>query len=387
MPDLSALEIAFWLLALLMLYTLQGYPILLSILASFRKERQFPPTAERPIVTFIVAAYNEERNIAAKIDNLKQIDYDSDKIEFIIGSDASIDDTDRIISDAAQKDPRLRFFRLDRRGGKIAVLHRAVEMARGKILIFTDCSVRTDPDIMPIILSSFGDDRVGLVSSRDVWVDEARESPVSQHQYIDYEMKIRKMESRLNSLVSASGSFFAVRRELFKGYGGDQADDFALPLQVYRQGYKVIHRDDLIGYVPMVKSSEAEFNRRRRIVQAGIRTVLDNCALLNPLRYPLFSWQLWSHKVLKWLFPFMAAAELILALTLSRVRVIYDFVIIGYAIVGLIAIIAVAAKNVPSLPRPLRIISFIMISMEAVLAAWYNVVTGKGAKTWEPTHR
>jgi cellulose synthase/poly-beta-1,6-N-acetylglucosamine synthase-like glycosyltransferase len=387
MPELSTTEVAFWLIMVLMLYTLKGYPILLSILASFKKEPYFGPSVDQPMVSFIVAAYNEEKNIAAKIENLMQVEHDRDKVEFIIGSDASTDNTDRILAEAVKKDTRIKYFRLDQRGGKVAVLHRAIEMANGSIVIFTDCSVRTDPDIMPIILSSFHDEKVGLVSSRDVWVDEVEGSPLTQHQYIDYEMKIRRLESRLNSTVTASGSFFAVRRELYRDYGDSQADDFALPLQVYRQGHKVIHRDDLIGYVPMVKSSGAEFSRRTRIVQAGIRTIFANLSLLNPLRYPVFAWQLWSHKVLKWFFPFMLIASILLALNLWDMTIIYKAFILGIVLLALMGLAGFLVKGRSALLKPLNSANFILLSILAVLMAWYNIIVGGEDKTWEPSHR
>lgn len=387
MPEMTGLEISFWALVLLMAYTLAGYPVLLAFLALCKRERRFAPATEQPMISFIVAAYNEEMNIAAKLENLRRIDYPSDKIEFIIGSDASTDDTDRIITDAAEVDHRIRFFRLTRRGGKIAVLHRAADVASGTILIFTDCSIRTDPNIMPIILSSFTDRRVGLVSSRDIWVDERSGTPLGQREYIDYEMKIRRRESRLNSLVSASGSFFAVRKELFGAYGGDLADDFALPLLVYRQGYRVIHRDDLIGYVPMVVSSGAELSRRTRIIAAGIRTVLANAVLLNPFRYPLFAWQLWSHKVQKWLFPFMVTANIILAILLQARSPVYQVVMALYLITAVMALAGFVLKGPGLVLKPFRMANFLLLSMVAVVTAWYQVLTGAKTGTWEPSHR
>jgi cellulose synthase/poly-beta-1,6-N-acetylglucosamine synthase-like glycosyltransferase len=381
------MEIAFWLVLLIILYTLTGYPVLLSFLASLKKEKTYPPAKSRPIISCIVAAYNEENNIAAKIENLIQIDYDPDKIEFIIGSDASTDGTDHIITAAAGKDARVKYFRLERRGGKIAVLRQAVQQATGSILIFTDCSVRTPATIMPAILSSFEDTAVGMVSSRDIWTDAGSASPTGQNQYIGYEMKIRRWESRLNSLVSASGSFCAVRKELFQPYASDLADDFALPLSVYRQGYKVIHRDDLAVTIPMVKSSGAELARRTRIVEAGIRTVLANRALLNPCRYPLFAWQLWSHKVLKWFFPFMVLIHIVIALRLWPVAVIYQLATVAYAILAVLGIAGLAIGTRSPATRPLRMAAFVIISILAVLKAWCRVIFGVRTKSWEPTHR
>lgn len=387
MSEATGLQIAFWALVLLMLYTLGGYPILLRLLASFRKEPAYPPTDRRPPVSFIVAAYNEERNIAAKLDNLRRIEYPADKVEFIIGSDGSTDATDGMVEQAAAGDRRIRFFRMDKRSGKIAVLHRAAAGASGSILIFTDCSVKTDPDIVPKIVACFQDPTVGLISSRDVWVDEKSGTPLGQKEYIDYEMTIRRRESRLNSLVSASGSFFAVRKELFRPYGGDQADDFALPLQVYRQGYKVIHRDDLIGYVPMVASSGAELSRRTRIIQAGIRTVLANAALLNPLRYPVFAWQLWSHKVLKWFFPFMVAADIILAAMLWTVGPVYKAIIGVYVLTGMLALSGYVVKGNGPPFKPFRAANFLLLSMTAVVTAWFRVAIGHRTVVWDPSHK
>jgi cellulose synthase/poly-beta-1,6-N-acetylglucosamine synthase-like glycosyltransferase len=387
MAETTGLEIIFWALAVVMLYTLAGYPVVLRLLASFAKERSFDATTARPPVSLIIAAYNEEKNIAAKLENLRHIEYPPDKVEFIIGSDGSTDATDHLVSQVAETDKRIRFFRLDKRGGKIAVLHRAAVMALGEILIFTDCSVRTDPDIVPKTLACFQDPKVGLVSSRDVWVDEREGTPLGQREYIDYEMTIRRLESRLNSLVSASGSFFAVRKELFRPYGSDQADDFALPLQVYRQGYRVIHRDDLIGYVPMVSSSGAELSRRTRIIQAGIRTVLANAALLNPLRYPIFAWQLWSHKALKWLFPFMVIASILIAAALWAHSPVYKAIVWLYALTAVLALLGFAVKGQGVLYKPFRTANFLLLSMTAVVIAWYRVLTGHKSQTWEPSHR
>ncbi len=387
MPEMSTSELFFWLTTLLLLYTLAGYPIMLALLTMFMKEKPRPLPADRPKVSFIVAAYNEERNIAAKLANLRGVIYDGDKIEFVIGSDASTDGTDRVLAEAARQDGRLRWFRLDRRGGKIAVLREAVERAGGAILVFTDCSVTTESDIMAKILSCFGDPTVGLVSSRDVWVDEHDRSPLAQHQYIDYEMTIRQRESRLNSLVSASGSFFAVRRGLFRAYGPDEADDFALPLRVYRQGYRVIHCADLVGYVPMVKSSGAELARRTRIIRAGIRTALANRALLNPFRYPVFAWQLWSHKALKWLFPFIVILNILLGIMSWNRSAVYQAAVAAYAALMLLGLAGFVIGGRSPWTKPFRTASFVLLSMVAVMAAWYQVVTGRKPQTWEPTHR
>ena len=384
---MSALEIIFWCLVALILYSLGGYPLALTILTPFARRERFTSQGSQPVVSFMVAAYNEEANIAAKVKNLLAVAYPADKMEIIIGSDASTDGTDRILSDLARSDRRIVAFRLGQRGGKVSVLNDAVGRSHGELLIFTDCSVRSDTDIMEQIIPPFENPRIGLVSSRDVWVNATDGTPLEQKQYVGYEMRIRRMESRLNSLVSASGSFFAVRRSLFRRYETDQADDFSLPLQVYRQGYRVVHIGDLIGYVPMVKSSGAELARRTRIVQAGIRTVWANRALLNPLRYPVFAWQLWSHKVLKWCLPFVVFGAAVLAVWLSPHSPIYQIICV-LGLLGLImATIGAQAKGDFSALKPFRMAYFVALSMLAVVKAWGRILRGASGTTWEPSHR
>jgi cellulose synthase/poly-beta-1,6-N-acetylglucosamine synthase-like glycosyltransferase len=388
MFNLSVVEILFWVTALFLLYTLYGYPLLLSLISFFKKEEIYAGVPdEKPLVSFIVAAYNEEKNISAKVQNLQLIEYDQGKIEFVIGSDASTDNTDKILSRASAMDDRLKYFRLQNRSGKIAVLQKAVESASGSILVFTDCSVRTEYDIMPKILSCFENPEVGMVSSRDVWIDGTDSSAEPQKQYINYEMRIRRMESRLNSLISASGSFFAMRKELFRFPSSHVADDFALPLTVYRQGYRVIHRDDLIGYVPMVKSSRIEISRRTRIIRDGILTVAANFTLLNPFRYPIFSWQLWSHKAFKWLFPFTMLFNMGLAVLLWNQGITYRVVVFAYGMFFILGVLGFLLKSRSLICKPFRTANFLLISMAAVVTAWYQVITAKRASTWEPTHR
>jgi len=384
---MEIVEIVFWIIAGLIAYTLIGYPIALTIFSPFGSKDRFGPRQSEPTVSFIVAAYNEEGNIAAKVKNLLEVEYPGEKIEFIIGSDASTDATDRILAELAEKDSQISHFRLPQREGKVAVLNRAVSMAEGEILVFTDCSVRTDPDIMDNIIPAFENEKIGLVSSRDIWVDPADGTPLEQKEYIGYEMKIRRLESRLNSLVSASGSFFAVRKELFGGYGTGQADDFALPLQVYSRGYRVVHNDDLIGYVPMVKSSGAELARRTRIIQAGIKTVIAHKHLLNPFRHPVFAWQLWSHKMLKWLFPFMLFVAALCAILLFNHSLIYMIICILGATVLIMGFLGGLVRGQSILFKPFRLSYFFLLSMLAVLKAWGRVIAGGSGATWEPSHR
>lgn len=393
MYEMTVTEITFWVLVFLSIYTLKGYPLALRLLLLLKGKRpdEAYDTTEcrepRPMVSFIVAAYNEEENIYAKIANLREVDYPAELMEFIIGSDCSTDGTDEIVKQSAEQDDRIRFFRMENRAGKIGVLHQAVQKSHGSILVFTDCSVKTNSDFMPMIISRFANPAIGLISSHDVWVDPKSGSPIGQNQYIEYEMKIRQAESDLSSLVSASGSFFAVRKELFHGYKDGLADDFALPLQVFRQGFRVVHCSKMIGYIPMVKSSRAEIGRRSRIIMAGIKTVGANLSLLFSVKHPIFAWQLWSHKVLKWLFPFLLIASAILSVVLWNEGIIYNIFSSGLALAILMGLLGFFIKGNSPLCKPFQTCNFILLSITAAIYAWARLLIGDGAKTWEPTHR
>ncbi|MFV9645052.1 MAG: glycosyltransferase family 2 protein [Desulfobacterales bacterium] len=254
-----------------------------------------------PSVSFIITAYNEEKRIKQKIENSLTQDYPKEKLEIIIASDCSSDKTDEIVR--SFEDKGIKLVRAPERKGKENAQKHAVDAASGEILVFSDVATILRPNAITNIVKNFSDPTIGCVSSEDKFID--KDGNVSgEGAYVKHEMFLRKLESKVNTLVGLSGSFFAARREICKDWAIDLQSDFNTLLNSIKLGLKGISDPNSIGYYQNIADEKKEFNRKARTVLRGISVLMRNFSLLNPIKYGLFSWQLFSHKLCRWFVPF-----------------------------------------------------------------------------------
>jgi glycosyltransferase involved in cell wall biosynthesis len=272
-----------------------------------------------PQISLIITAYNEEERITQKIENTLQQTYPAEKLEVIVASDCSTDQTDKIVRSYASKDIKL--IRAPERKGKENAQMHAVRAALGTILVFSDVATILEPDALKQIISNFKNPSVGCVSSEDRFID--RDGHVSgEGLYVKYEMFIRKLESRVNTLVGLSGSFFAARAEVCRDWAPDLQSDFNSLLNAVKLGMKGISDPLSIGYYKNITDERKEFQRKVRTVLRGITVLMRNRFLLNPHKYGLFSWQLMSHKICRWLVPLF-----MIILFVTNIVILDDFII------------------------------------------------------------
>jgi len=373
--------ILFWVSALLITYTYIGYPLVLWALTKIRlqdvrKKRVYPS------VSIIIAARNEADKIRQKIENTLTIKYPPDQLEVIVASDASGDGTDDIINEYAPHGVKL--VRGRERKGKEHVQGLAVAEAKGEILIFTDAASILERDTVERLVENFADPTVGAVSTEDVLVD-VRGNPTAEGLYVQYEMWVRRLESRFYSLVGLSGSCFAIRRELAINWFPSLASDFMMALQAIRRGYRSVA--DLSARVkfPAVVSAHHEFPRKSRTFLRGIRVLMANLDLLNPFRYSRFAFQLASHKLLRFLAPFLILSILATTAVLmgeQPFRALF-WVQIGFYGLGL------ASGGVTALQRNrvIQIANYFTMVQWAMLVAWVKYARGDQQIAWEPSKR
>jgi cellulose synthase/poly-beta-1,6-N-acetylglucosamine synthase-like glycosyltransferase len=376
-------EIVLWLSVMLIAYAYAGYPLALAVAALVRTR----PVAKgdvSPAVTIIITAYNEERRIAAKLENTLKLVYPRDNLEILVASDSSSDRTDEIVNSYRARGIRL--VRAPLRKGKEAAQKLAVAEARGQILVFSDVATILPENAVANIVKNFSDPTVGCVSSVDRFLDQ--DGRVSgEGTYVRYEMFLRSLETRVNSLVGLSGSFFAARSEVCKGaWSDDLQSDFNTVLNSVRKGLRGVADPDSIGYYKNIANERKEYERKVRTVLRGISVFMRSLALVNPLRHFVFAWQLLSHKLCRWLVPFAMIAALIsnglLALS-SR----------WYAALFLIQILfySVALGGVfwnPLLRVPIvRMLAFFLLVNASILEAWIRYWSGQRLVTWEPSKR
>jgi biofilm PGA synthesis N-glycosyltransferase PgaC len=266
MQDVAGL--LFLIIAGIIVYTYAGYPLILFVLGLFGKRRHLGEPSEYPRVAVIVSAYNEERIIREKIENSLKLDYPMDRLRIIIASDGSVDGTDAIVREYEGRNVVLKSFK--RREGKSATLNRAVVGLDEDILIFSDANAFYKEDAIKKLVRNFRHDNVGCVVGHLVYLENCSYVGKGESLYWRYESLLNSLESRLNSVLVATGTIFAIKRELFKPVSKDVANDFQIPAEVAAREYGVVYESEAIAYERSTFYFREEFSRKRRIIVRGL---------------------------------------------------------------------------------------------------------------------
>jgi len=291
----------FWIAFSIIIYFSIGYFLVLIIISRFRKVRLKIREDYLPRVSLIIAAFNEEKIIEEKIKNSLSLNYPQDKLEVIVASDASTDQTDEIAR--GYQNQGIILYRQDEHLGKTNVQNGAVEMAQGEILVFSDATGMYDKDAIRKLVRSFADLNVGCCCGELRYVTGQEKGEEGEGVYWKYERFIKKMESRINSLSGVNGAIYALRKNLYIPLPPDVISDFVEPLEIFKNGHRVIYEKEALCFEKSSKGITAEFRRKVRIIVRGLRGLAFEKALLNPLKYGLMSFQLISHKLLRWFLP------------------------------------------------------------------------------------
>ena len=374
------MKIFFWILFIYVLYTYVGYAIFLTFITLVRKKIVVKKDSY-PFVSMIIAAYNEEKAIEEKIKNSLALDYPEEKLEIIVGSDASSDRTDEIVS--RYRSEGIKLLRLNRRGGKTAVQNMVVKKTKGEILVFSDATTIYRPDVIKKLARNFADPGVGCVGGEEIFIKPGSTSVGSQVSLSwSYERLLRRMESRFNTMIGVSGCIFAVRKELYEPLEESLIEDFVLPLKVISRGYRVVCEPKAIGYEAPPPGRKGEFKRKTRIVAGGWQGVFHAKVLFNPFKFPLVSFQLISHKIFRWLTPLFLPFLFFSNIMLLRGHPFY--LVVGLCQIAFL-LLAVIGYSLPEKGCRFPKIPFYFILVN--LAAFWGMIKflRGGHKTiWEP---
>lgn len=372
----------FWLSVGFVVYTLMGFPILLWVVSRLRR-RSLTRGFILPSVSVIVVGHNVAATIKEKIRNTLALDYPKEKLELFVGSDGSTDDTVKIVSAHAAEG--LKLVESVQRIGKHHVQMNARDQSSGEILVFTDASIRCEPDILRRMVSHFADPSVGAVCSVDQVMEHQR-GWRGEHFYVYGEMGLRRMEAQVGSLVSLSGALFAVRREICGAWHPDMSSDFFLALHTVEHGYRAVIDPECRARLGIVKSQRAELSRKVRTIVHGLVVLFAHLNLLNPFRYGLFSWQLMSHKVFRWMIPFAVIGTFVASAFLWNAGIFYRVALLlqiaGFG-AGLLANLYGRLGEF----RLFKLASFFVLGNIATLVAWWKFCKGEKLVTWEPSRR
>ena len=263
-----AAKLLFFAVIVVILYVYAGYPLILFCIGLFRKRRANGAGDRIPSVALIISAHNEERIIRDKIENSLKLDYPKDRLKIVIASDGSLDGTNDVVRQYEGMNIVLKSF--DRREGKSSTLNRAVLGLDEDIIVFSDANAFYKEDAIKKLVAGFDTDSVGCVVGRLVYLDNNSYVGKGESLYWRYESLLNRLESRIGSVLVATGTIFAIRRELFRPVIKDVANDFQLPAEVADQGYDVVYAGEAIAYEKSTYFSREEFARKRRIIVRGL---------------------------------------------------------------------------------------------------------------------
>ena len=376
------LEFAFWGAVGVVVYAYLGYPLCLWVLSRV-VSRDVRRADWTPSVSFVITAHNEARRIGEKIENTLALRYPPGRMEIIVASDCSTDGTDDIVR--AYGHAGVRLVRNPERRGKEAAQRLAVEASSGEILVFSDVATVLEPDAVEIIVRNFADPTVGCVSSTDRLLDvDGRVS--GEGAYVRYEMWLRSLETRVNTLVGLSGSFFAARREVCHPWTVDQQSDFRVLLNSIERGLRGVADPKATGYYRRIADERREFDRKVRTVVRGLAVLGHHLRLLNPLRYGLFAWQLFSHKLCRWLVPAGMLVALVSNVAIADRSALYAGTLALQAAFYVVALIGLVLGP-EKCSTVVRLPAFLVMANAAVLQAWYRFLRGERMVAWTPSQR
>ncbi|MEI6753147.1 MAG: glycosyltransferase family 2 protein [Paludibacter sp.] len=301
---MGTLEIIFWVLAGIIIYTYVGYGIVLFFLIKIKrlfgkKINRIVASSDLPEVTLLIAAYNEQDYVKAKVENTLSLNYPKEKLRQIWVTDGSNDET----PERLKAYPEIEVLHRPERSGKIAAMNRGIKFVKTSIVIFSDANTLLGKESIMKIAEMFSNPKVGCVSGekRIFNADEEAASAAGEGIYWKYESTLKRWDAELYSAVGAAGELFAIRTELFNEVEPDTLlDDFIISLRVAMKGYKIDYDPDAYAIETASANVKEELKRKIRIAAGGIQSVIRLYPLLNIFKYGMLSFQYISHRVLRW---------------------------------------------------------------------------------------
>jgi cellulose synthase/poly-beta-1,6-N-acetylglucosamine synthase-like glycosyltransferase len=377
-----AIEIIFWLSAAALFYTYAGYPLLLALLSKLRP-RNVRRAEWLPSVTVIITAYNEERDLAAKLENTLAVDYPKDLLEVIVASDCSSDRTDDIARSFAGRGVRLH--RQAQRLGKTAAQNAAVELARGEIIVFSDATTVYQADVVRVMMASFSDETVGCVTGRVVYTDSTKSSVGhGTRSYWNYEFLLKKHESTVNSLIGVCGCLYAVRRSAYVPLYHEACSDFIIATKMVEQGLRAVYEPAAVCTEETNQQADKELKTRVRIITQTFSDLWRNRAMMNPLKSGFYAVQLISHKVMRYLVPLFLITILAASILLAPRSIFYAVALVAQLCCYGAAALAWLLERAGLHSRVLAIPQYFVLANVASLIGFYKFVRGEKYVRWEP---
>jgi len=378
-------KLFFWISIITIFYAYIGYILLIPFFAIFFNRRVTQKDIE-PKVTFLITAYNEEKSIAAKLEDTLSLDYPEENLEVMVASDGSTDRTDEIVKGFADRGVVLK--RVEGRVGKTATQNEAVKSATGEIIVFSDATTKYSKDAIRKIVRNYADEGVGAVSGRYEYVNPTGASVgIGTILFWKYENFIKSMQTRIRTITGCCGCIYSVKKEAYVPLPPDIISDLVEPLKIIERGFRIVFEPEAVAYEETTEKPSEEFKMRIRVITRAMRGILYVKSLLNPFKYPFVSFQLISHKVLRWLIPFFLIGLLVSNYFLIGTHLFYNLFFAGQIVFYVSALIGLLSDRLGHKMKVLAIPLYFCVVNYASFLAFFKTLKGQKTIVWETVRK
>jgi glycosyltransferase involved in cell wall biosynthesis len=377
-------KILFYISGFTIMWAMVGYPVSLKLIGKLYNKRKLKKDySHQPTVTVMVVAHNEEKVILEKLNNIIELDYPQDKIEFLIASDNSTDKTNAIVKQFIKEHQsvNIRLYEVKARKGKTNAQNEAQKTVPSEFLVMTDANSIMDKKSVKELMASFIADDVAYVSGRLSIINQAS-SDVSNAEasYWDSDLATREIEGRIQTITAGNGALYACRMKDYYDFDPIQCHDSAMPPLYALQGKRAIANHDAIAYEKAGEVIEDEFGRKVRMNRIILKNILPDVRILNIFKYKWFSYFYFGHRTCRYLLWISHLLVFITNLLLISESWIYTMIFAGQILFYLLALVRVITK---SNNKYLTLVYYYCVTILAQWAGVYNVLTGKAKPFWE----
>jgi cellulose synthase/poly-beta-1,6-N-acetylglucosamine synthase-like glycosyltransferase len=384
------LQFIFWICLSLVGYTYLLFPLILKLLAGKRglKAASFDEK-EMPEISLLIAAHNEEKLIGKKIQSVLGARYPAEKLEVLVGSDASTDRTNEILKQMEDKHQHIEAYLFNERQGKPRIINQLAEKARGEILVISDANVMLETDTLMELVRYFREERIGLVDTRLISTGIKKHGISLQEKfYTGREVRIKHHESVLwESMMGPFGGCYAVRKSLYRPVPDHVlVDDFYISMSVFEKGASCISNIQARVSEDVSNNPREEFRRKRRISAGNFQNLIRFSPLILKGKKGV-GFCFFSHKLLRWVVPFLVLLTLSLSLVLGLNILLYRILFFLQLLVLFIPVMEHILRKIGIQILPLRFISHFVLMNMALMAGFFKFTRGIRNNVWQPTNR
>lgn len=378
------INVLFWTSVFIIFWAMIGYPLSLLFLnkiypfKSENKDYDYQPT-----VTIMIVAHNEEKVIREKLNNVTNLNYPIDKLELLVASDNSSDDTNQIVKDYIREHSNynIRLYEVQKRMGKTNAQNEAQKTVESEILVMTDANSIIDKNAINEIVSSFSSNDIAYVAGRLSYENpETSAISDSESSYWDLDLKMRDIESRIQTITAGNGALYACKNADYLDFDLIESHDSAMPIYFGLQNKRAIMNSDALVYEKAGETQEDEFGRKVRMNRVLLRHIMPDIRILNIFKYKWFSYFYFGHRTCRYL---LWIAHLLVFISNVLLASHTDFYAVTLALQVIFYILAIVKQKSSINHKLLNMINYYSMT---ILAQWhgvYNTITGKSKPFWE----